>query len=236
MLFGKNKNTTISQKFLSDLEKYLQDKYSAPLEETMLLGDKAAPPMMGMEAMAEPMRAEKKVRPGRARASKKVSESMPMQEMPLEKTVVLEEEETEDTFPEAQEFRFNAAPAAQSRTLDEIIGNVGENFSEMLLRLLIEKDLKNSEVYHRANISRKVFSKIMTNPDYHPKKNTVLALAIGMRLNLDETKDLLARAGYALSPGSKFDLIVQYCIEQREYNIVKINIILDDYRQPCLGE
>ncbi len=207
MLFGKNKNTTISQKFLSDLEKYLQEKYSSPLEETMILEDKAASPTMGMAAMAEPMapsapmRAEKKACSGRARISK-VSESMP----------------------------------AQSRTLDEIIGNVGENFSEMLLRLLIEKDLKNSEVYHRANISRKVFSKIMTNPDYHPKKNTVLALAIGMRLNLDETKDLLARAGYALSPGSKFDLIVQYCIEQREYNIIKINIILDDYRQPCLGE
>ena len=207
MLFGKKKNTTISQKFLSDLEKYLQEKYSSPLEETVILEDKAAPPTMGMAAMAEPMapaapmRAEKKACSGRARTSK-VSESMP----------------------------------AQSRTLDEIIGNVGENFSEMLLRLLIEKDLKNSEVYHRANISRKVFSKIMTNPDYHPKKNTVLALAIGMRLNLDETKDLLARAGYALSPGSKFDLIVQYCIEQREYNIIKINIILDDYRQPCLGE
>lgn len=90
------------------------------------------------------------------------------------------------------------------------------------MQFLIEKNLKNGEVYHNANISRKVFSKIITNEKYHPKKKTVLALAIGMRLNLDETKDLL-------SHGNKFDFIVKYCIETGKYNIVKINILLYKY-------
>ena len=81
-----------------------------------------------------------------------------------------------------------------------------------------------------------MFSKIITNEKYHPKKKTVLALAIGMRVNLDETKDLLSRAGYALSPGNKFDLIVKYCIETGEYNIVKINILLYEYGEETLGD
>lgn len=122
------------------------------------------------------------------------------------------------------------------RTLEDIVENRGKNLPEMLMQFLIEKDLKNAEVYHNANISRKVFSKIITNEKYHPKKKTVLALAIGMKLNLDETKDLLSRAGYALSPGSKFDLIVKYCIETGEYNIVKINILLYEYGEETLGD
>lgn len=122
------------------------------------------------------------------------------------------------------------------RALDDIVENRGKNLPEMLMQFLIEKDLKNAEVYHNANISRKVFSKIISNEKYHPKKKTVLAIAIGMRLNLDETKDLLSRAGYALSPGSKFDLIVKYCIETGEYNIVKINILLYEYGEETLGD
>lgn len=126
--------------------------------------------------------------------------------------------------------------AATYQSLDDIVKNRGKNLPEMLIQFLIDKNLKNADVYRNANVSRKVFSKILTNEKYHPKKKTVLALAIGMHLNLDETKDLLSRAGYALSPGSKFDLIVKYCIETGEYNIVKINILLYEYGQETLGD
>lgn len=143
-------------------------------------------------------------------------------------------------YPAQALFRSESLPMVCEetayRTLDDIVENRGKNLPETLMQFLIEKDLKNTDVYHNANISRKVFSKIITNEKYHPKKKTVLALAIGMRLNLDETKDLLSRAGYALSPGNKFDLIVKYCIEIGEYNIVKINILLYEYGEETLGD
>ena len=91
------------------------------------------------------------------------------------------------------------------------------------------------EVYKKANIDRKHFSKIRSNPDYNPKKKTVMALAIALELNLDETKDLLLKAGMALSRSSIFDIIMEYCIENGIRDVYDINCILFKYGQPTLG-
>ena len=130
-----------------------------------------------------------------------------------------------------------AAPGASGsgQKLSDIMKRVGETFQQMLLRKIDEKGFSDVEVYKKANIDRKLFSKIRCNPYYSPRRQTAVALAIALKLNLDETVDLLARAGYALSPSSKFDLIVEYCIENRIYDIFEVNAILFEYDQPLLG-
>ena len=124
---------------------------------------------------------------------------------------------------------------ALTGSLQEVVDKVGESFQERLFHLIDERDLSDPQVYKKANIDRKLFSKIRCNADYHPGKRTVLALAVALKLNLDQTTDLMARAGFAFSPSSKMDLIVKYCIEQHIYDIIEVNTILFDYDQPLLG-
>lgn len=121
------------------------------------------------------------------------------------------------------------------RKLEDLFDQMGETFSEMLMRLIDERGKKDVEVYKKANIDRKLFSKIRSNREYTPKKTTVLALAVSLELSLDETRDLLSKAGYALSSSQKGDVIVQYFIEKQEYNLYLINETLFCFEQPLLG-
>ena len=122
-----------------------------------------------------------------------------------------------------------------STTLDDLMDQVGESFHDMLFCRISMSGMTEVEVYKRANIDRKLFSKIRSNPAYHPRKQTVIALAIALQLNIEDTADLLARAEYALSPGSKGDLIVKYFIEHGVYDIMTINAALEKYGQPIIG-
>ena len=115
------------------------------------------------------------------------------------------------------------------KNLESLINGVGKTFHEMLFEKIGERHMMDVEVYRRANIDRKLFSKIRNNPAYHPGKNTVLALAIALKLDLPETEELLARAEYAFSPGSKTDVVIRYFIENEIYDIHVINIALYDH-------
>ena len=129
---------------------------------------------------------------------------------------------------------YEDAPMATSG-LDEALAHLDTGFSEMLLKLINRSGKKDTEVYKKANVDRKLFSKIRNNPDYKPSKPTAVAFAIALELSLPEMRDLIARAGYALSASSKFDVIIEYFIMQRDYDIFKINEALFAFDQSLLG-
>ena len=126
-----------------------------------------------------------------------------------------------------------AAPKAVS--LEEMLKNQDAGFTETLLKLIDKTGKKDSEIYKKANMSKQHFSKIRNNPQYKPTKATAVALALALELNLEDTRDLIGRAGYALTNSSKFDLIIRYFIEQKNYNIVQINMALYEFDQTLLG-
>lgn len=122
-----------------------------------------------------------------------------------------------------------------AKGLDELVGHLDEPFSQTLLHLIDATGKSDVAVYKRANIDRKLFSKMRTTKGYIPSKRTALALAIALELTLPETDDLLGRAGYALSHAQKFDVIVEYFIVNGKYDIFEINEVLFQYDQPLLG-
>ncbi len=134
-----------------------------------------------------------------------------------------------------REHDIEAPALAETRRLADLLEELDDTFSESLLRIIDRQQKKDSEVYKKANIDRKLFSKIRSNRDYRPSKATAIALSIALELNLDEIQDLIGRAGYTLTHSSKFDVIIEYFVVQGNYDIYEINEVLFAFEQPLIG-
>lgn len=224
----------VSGKLFSDIKAYIGDEDTAGSAERAGRAVRAVRRARGVGRMllneSMPLREEKRVYSPQPGSGYETSE-------PIESGAsVLEDAAGPELYKDAaMEPIADADICAANKSLIERLEHMDKTFQEYLLMLIDRKELKDPEVYKKANIDRKHFSKIRSNREYSPSKKTALALAIGLELSIDETRDLLLRAGLALSPSNTFDKIVEYCIENGYYDIHYINTILFDYDQPTLG-
>ena len=238
MVVFDEESFVLSGKIFSGVDAFIDENYVADAEEK----EYGMPPDYGMSSTllsvgSIPEEPERRRRAGRLFRKSEASKGEPLAEE-KRTDAFYEAEADEASFDMLEAAPMAAAPsmARPPRSLDDLMNHVAETWQESLFRLIDEKGYTDTEVYKRANVDRKLFSKIRSNASYQPKKITAVAFALALRLNLDETKDLLGRAGYALSPSSRFDLIVEYFIEQEVYDTYTINLALFEHKQPLLGD
>lgn len=147
-----------------------------------------------------------------------------------EENMVIQRQQRED-----QRRSYTGLFKRKDRSLVHMLHNADITFSEALLRWIIKKGKTEPEVYKKANVDRKLFSKIRNNKNYRPSKGNAVALAVGLELSLAETKELIGKAGYALTHSSKFDIIIEYFISQGNYDVFEINEVLFAFDQPLIG-
>lgn len=224
----------LSGKIFSGVDAFIDENYvSEKMDSEYTLGASAAAFSVGSIPIGESRRGRRLFKDEFRSSGRKDSaraESI--------KADIADDEECDeecDAAPIMEAPMAMASTDKAGRSLNDLLDNVSETWQESLLRLIDEKGYTDTEVYKRANVDRKLFSKIRSNSQYQPKKITAVAFALALKLSLDETKDLLGRAGYALSPSSRFDLIIEYFIEQGVYDTYTINLALFEHKQPLLG-
>ena len=238
VVFGDG-DKALGQKLYPDLEEYIDRTYVTEKVQEEYFGKNSA---RSDRAYGEALASET-VKPvsGRLRNAFPTLGAVFQREKKTASAPLKEELRTEASVPEPSvseptedaEESIDFADKHESK-LNERMRHLSDTFSEYLLYLIREKQMENAEVYKRAIVDKKIFSKIKNNPDYHPQKLTALCLCVGAKLNLDESKDLLARAGYALSPCDKTDIIFSYFIENEIYDMIELDIQLEEHGLPCI--
>ncbi len=238
VVFGDG-DKALGQKLYPDLEEYIDRTYVTEKVQEEYFGKNLA---RSDRAYGEALASET-VKPvsGHLRNAFPTLGAVFQREKKTASAPLKEELRTEASVPEPSvseptedaEESIDFADEHESK-LNERMRHLSDTFSEYLLYLIREKQMENAEVYKRAIVDKKIFSKIKNNPDYHPQKLTALCLCVGAKLNLDESKDLLARAGYALSPCDKTDIIFSYFIENEIYDMIELDIQLEEHGLPCI--
>lgn len=206
------------QKLIDEVGKYI-DKYYEPVKDDIKM-DKEILFIFDTITDFRKNRAEEKALQG-----EQIKESHQIEESLLEGFDISTMQKTKIT-------KGMSSTMAVNRNIDNLMDQLEETFSQRLLRMIDERGMTDSEVYARAYVDRRHFSKIRKDVNYVPNKKTVLAFTIALELSLDEAKDLLASAGFALSRSSKTDIIVAYFLQNKIYDMFEINDVLDAYGQP----
>ena len=206
------------QKLIDEVGKYI-DKYYEPVKDDIKM-DK------------EMLSIFDKI----TRFRKKRAEEKALQEQQIQESSQIEESAPEEidvsTMQKTKIKKGMSSTMSVNRNIDNLMNQLEETFSQRLLRMIDERGMTDSEAYTKADVDRRHFSKIRKDVNYVPTKKTVLAFTIALELSLDEAKDLLASAGFALSRSSKTDIIVAYFLQNKIYDMFEINDVLDAYGQP----
>ena len=202
------------QKLIDEVGKYI-DKYYEPVKDDIKM-DKEMKSIFDKITKFRKKRAEEKA----------------LQEEPVKESSFSEEEFDVSTMQKTKIQKGMSSTMSVNRNIDNLMNQLEETFSQRLLRMIDERGMTDSEAYTKAYVDRRHFSKIRKDVNYVPNKKTVLAFTIALELSLDEAKDLLASAGFALSRSSKTDIIVAYFLQNKIYDMFEINDVLDAYGQP----
>ena len=206
------------KKLIDEVGKYI-DKYYEPVKDDIKMDKK-------MKSIFDKI----------TKFRKKRVEEKALQEQQVQESSQIEESAPKEfdvsTMRKIKIKKGMSSTMAVNRNIDNLMNQLEETFSQRLLRMIDERGLTDSEAYTKAYVDRRHFSKIRKDVNYVPNKKTVLAFTIALELSLDEAKDLLASAGFALSRSSKTDIIVAYFLQNKIYDMFVINDVLDAYEQP----
>ena len=208
------------QKLINEVGKYI-DKYYEPAKDDIKI-DKEMLSIFDQITRFRKKRTEQKVLREEAQYTNSKPEEIP-------------EEFDISTMQKTKIKKGMSSTISVNRNIDNLMNQLEETFSQRLLRMIDERGMTDSEAYTKAYVDRRHFSKIRKDVNYVPNKKTVLAFTIALELSLDEAKDLLGSAGFALSRSSKTDIIVAYFLQNKIYDMFEINDVLDAYGQPVFG-
>lgn len=208
------------QKLINEVGKYI-DKYYEPAKDDIKI-DKEMLSIFDQITRFRKKRTEQKVLREEAQYTNSKPEEIP-------------EEFDISTMQKTKIKKGMSSTISVNRNIDNLMNQLEETFSQRLLRMIDERGMTDSEAYTKAYVDRRHFSKIRKDVNYVPNKKTVLAFTIALELSLDEAKDLLGSAGFALFRSSKTDIIVAYFLQNKIYDMFEINDVLDAYGQPVFG-